>query len=198
MDYFNNKVIVDLVEAPHSGVLAILDEACLNVGKVTDKASHTFQLSKNSVLIPDALLFFRCFWMPLVINYEVTNISQVEKLVTAPVLQLHQLCFHAILHSKVNPADKTIGFENFRISHYAGQVLYKVDGFLDKNKDTLFQDFKRLLYNSRNPLISSMWPEGAKSVTNVTKRPVTAGTDFKTSIIKLVGNLATKVKFKNH
>ena len=37
VDYFNNKVIVDLVEAPHTGVLAILDEACLNVGKVTDK-----------------------------------------------------------------------------------------------------------------------------------------------------------------
>lgn len=24
---------------------------------------------------------------------------------------------------------------------------YGVDGFLDKNKDTLFQDFKRLLFN---------------------------------------------------
>lgn len=37
VDYFNNKVICDLVEAPHKGILAILDEACLNVGKVTDK-----------------------------------------------------------------------------------------------------------------------------------------------------------------
>ena len=37
VDYFNNKVICDLVEAQHVGVLAILDEACLNVGKVTDK-----------------------------------------------------------------------------------------------------------------------------------------------------------------
>ena len=45
------------------------------------------------------------------------------------------------------PSDKSIGFESFRIAHYAGQVLYCVDGFLDKNKDHLFQDFKRLLYN---------------------------------------------------
>jgi len=37
VEYFNNKIICELVEAPHTGVLAILDEACLNVGKVNDK-----------------------------------------------------------------------------------------------------------------------------------------------------------------
>ena len=37
IEYFNNKIICDLVEVPHKGVLAILDEACLNVGKVTDQ-----------------------------------------------------------------------------------------------------------------------------------------------------------------
>lgn len=39
IDYFNNKIIVDLIEAQHKGVLAILDEACLSVGKVTDEVS---------------------------------------------------------------------------------------------------------------------------------------------------------------
>lgn len=39
IDYFNNKVIVDLVEAQHTGVIAMLDEACLNVGKVTDQVA---------------------------------------------------------------------------------------------------------------------------------------------------------------
>ena len=37
MDYFNNKIICDLVEAAHSGILAQLDEACFMVGKVNDK-----------------------------------------------------------------------------------------------------------------------------------------------------------------
>ena len=37
IEYFNNKIICDLVEQPHKGVLAILDEACLSVGKVTDE-----------------------------------------------------------------------------------------------------------------------------------------------------------------
>ena len=52
VDYFNNKVICDLVELPHKGILAILDEACLNVGKVTDAVSHSSfnQCSKTSSL----------------------------------------------------------------------------------------------------------------------------------------------------
>lgn len=37
VEYFNNQIICDLVEQPHIGLLALLDEACLNVGKVTDK-----------------------------------------------------------------------------------------------------------------------------------------------------------------
>ena len=36
---------------------------------------------------------------------------------------------------------------DFKICHYAGDVIYNVNGFIDKNRDTLFQDFKRLLYN---------------------------------------------------
>lgn len=54
--------------------------------------------------------------------------------------------------------------------HYAGDVVYNIYGFLEKNKDTLFQDFKRLLYSSENPIIRDMWPEGAldiKSVSNL-------------------------------
>lgn len=37
VEYFNNRIICDLVEEPHKGIISILDEACLNVGKVTDE-----------------------------------------------------------------------------------------------------------------------------------------------------------------
>lgn len=51
--------------------------------------------------------------------------------------------------------------------HYAGDVVYNIKGFLEKNKDTLFQDFKRLMFSSSDPVISSMWPEGAQDITMV-------------------------------
>lgn len=48
VEYLNNQVICDLVEQPHKGILAIIDEACLNVGKVTDEVSKEM---KKFVLI---------------------------------------------------------------------------------------------------------------------------------------------------
>lgn len=150
IDYFNNQIICELVELPHKGLIAIIDEACLNVGKVTDE-----------------------------LLLEAMN---------------NKLSAHEHYSSrKVAPLDKTLEHHrDFRIKHYAGDVTYCINGFLDKNKDTLFQDFKRLLYNSSHVLIKSMWPEGAMDVTKVTKRPLTAGTLFKNSMIELVKNLSNK------
>ncbi|KHN82014.1 Unconventional myosin-Id [Toxocara canis] len=97
---------------------------------------------------------------------------------------------------KLQPSDKTLAFDdNFRITHYAGDVTYSVAGFLDKNRDTLFQDLKRLLYNSKNSLMSSLFPDGAKAVTEVNKRPLTAGTMFKNSMLDLVEQLASKMPY---
>ena len=49
------------------------------------------------------------------------------------------------------------------------------------------------LVNSKNPVLREMFPDGDKGVKEVTKRPESAGTHFKNSIIALVDNLATKV-----
>ncbi|XP_038044734.1 unconventional myosin-Id-like [Patiria miniata] len=150
VEYFNNRIICDLVEEPHKGIMSVLDEACLNVGKVTDQ------------------MFL-----------EAMN----QKLANHPHYTSRAL----------EPADKSLDHNrDFRIRHYAGDVLYDVNGFIYKNKDTLYQDFKRLLFLSSNPVISEMWPEGQMKMTEVTKRPLTAGTIFKNSMIELVKNLASK------
>lgn len=153
VDFFNNQIICDLVEQAHKGVLAIMDEACLNVGKVTD---------------------------------EMLLEAMDKKLANHKHYTSRQL----------NPMDKELKHkEEFRIRHYAGDVVYDINGFLDKNKDTLFQDFKRLLYNSSNKIISNMWPEGALDITKTTKRPLTAGTLFRNSMIDLVKTLTSKEPF---
>jgi hypothetical protein len=41
-----------------------------------------------------------------------------------------------------------------------------------------------------------MWPEGEKSITSVTRRPLTAGTIFRTSMMSLSNLLSSKVIYK--
>uniref|UniRef100_A0A8C4NXZ7 Unconventional myosin-Id n=1 Tax=Dicentrarchus labrax TaxID=13489 RepID=A0A8C4NXZ7_DICLA len=130
IDYFNNQIIVDLVEQQHKGIFSVLDEACMNVGKVTDEV---FLQGLNG-----------------------------------------KLAKHAHYTSR---KCRTLAVSKVKIPN---------------NKDTLFQDFKRLLYNSSNPVLKGMWPEGKLSITEVTKRPLTAATLFKNSMISLVENLACK------
>lgn len=153
VEYFNNQIICDLVEQPHKGIIAIIDEACLNVGKVTDE----------------------------------TLLEAMDK-----KLAHH----HHFTSRQLKPMDKELKHkEDFRITHYAGDVVYSIVGFIEKNKDTLYQDFKRLLYHSKEQLLAEMWPEGAQDITKTTKRPLTAGTLFQRSMTQLVSTLLSKEPF---
>lgn len=151
VEYFNNQIICELVEAQHTGILSIMDDACkMTAEKVTDE-----------------LL-----------------LENMDK----------KLKSHKHYMSRgVKPAEKSLRHKiDFRITHYAGDVTYCIVGFLDKNKDSLYQDFKRLLYNSSDPNLKSMWPEGSQHITEITKRPLTAGSLFKSSMQALVNNLLSK------
>eukprot|EP00048_Salpingoeca_helianthica_P007064 m.106039 g.106039 ORF g.106039 m.106039 type:complete len:1039 (+) comp14216_c1_seq2:94-3210(+) len=81
---------------------------------------------------------------------------------------------------------------DFRIHHFAGDVIYNVTGFVERNNDSLFQDLKRLLYSCARPALQAMWPEGADKLTDVHKMPATAATTFRTSMDGLVELLASK------
>lgn len=134
-------------------MIAIMDEACLSVGKVTDE----------------------------------TLLGAMDK----------NLSNHPHYSSRqLKPMDKELKHrEDFRVTHYAGDVIYNINGFIEKNKDTLYQDFKRLLHHSSNVHISEMWPEGAQDIKKTTKRPLTAGTLFQRSMIDLVNTLLKKEPF---
>lgn len=134
-------------------MIAIMDEACLSVGKINDE----------------------------------TLLGAMDK----------NLSSHPHFSSRqLKPTDKELKHrEDFRITHYAGDVIYNINGFIEKNRDTLYQDFKRLLHHSKNVNLSDMWPEGAQDIKKTTKRPLTAGTLFQRSIIDLVNTLLKKEPF---
>ena len=54
------------------------------------------------------------------------------------------------------PKEKTT--KKFKISHFAGNVIYTIDNFLEKNKDTLPQDILDLLSSSNCKIILQLFP----------------------------------------
>ncbi|KAM4608358.1 unconventional myosin-Ib isoform 3-T4 [Polymixia lowei] len=87
--------------------------------------------------------------------------------------------------------DHSLPHSCFRIQHYAGKVLYRVEGFVDKNNDLLYRDLSQAMYKANHSLIKQLFPEGNPAKVNL-KRPLTAGFQFKASVGTLMRNLQTK------
>ncbi|XP_076602587.1 unconventional myosin-Ib isoform X2 [Chaetodon auriga] len=87
--------------------------------------------------------------------------------------------------------DHSLPHNCFRIQHYAGKVLYRSEGFVDKNNDLLYRDLSQAMYKATHSLIKELFPEGNPAKVNL-KRPPTAGSQFKASVGTLMRNLQTK------
>ncbi|XP_029981236.1 unconventional myosin-Ib isoform X5 [Sphaeramia orbicularis] len=87
--------------------------------------------------------------------------------------------------------DHSLPHNCFRIQHYAGKVLYRVEGFVDKNNDLLYRDLSQAMYKANHSLIKQLFPEGNPAKVNL-KRPPTAGFQFRASVGTLMKNLQTK------
>jgi len=48
---------------------------------------------------------------------------------------------------------------DFTIVHYAGDVSYTINGFIDKNKDTLYPSLTKMMSESSCSLIRSLFPK---------------------------------------
>lgn len=142
IQYFDNKVICNLIEEKHKGIISLLDEECLRPGATSD-ASFLSKLNDQ--------------------------------------LSSHK---HYISHRKApTVVQKTMGRDEFRLIHYAGDVTYNTNGFLDKNNDMLFRDLKEIMSKADNTIIRSCFP--IKEITNK-RRPHTAVSQFKKSLNELI------------
>ncbi|ETV87400.1 hypothetical protein H257_00993 [Aphanomyces astaci] len=98
----------------------------------------------------------------------------------------------------------------FIILHYAGKVLYDTNGFLDKHRDALLPDIKKVLGESSVHLVRTMFPTDmtschrslhrqSSSATHhhakrgpgvAATRAVTVGTQFKESLARLMDKIS--------
>eukprot|EP00051_Salpingoeca_urceolata_P006299 m.83551 g.83551 ORF g.83551 m.83551 type:complete len:992 (+) comp14769_c0_seq3:504-3479(+) len=150
VEFFNNKIICDLVEDRTNGIIALLDEESIRPGDTSDR------------------LF-------------------LEKMAKTFVSHDH-------FQTRSGPQDKSLPEGVFRVVHYAGTVDYVVNGFLEKNTDTLFKDLSRLMFSSKNAILKEMFPEGDESNwAGAAKRPPTAGKAFVSSMNHMIAVLNTKI-----
>eukprot|EP00112_Aurelia_sp_Birch-Aquarium-sp1_P006606 Seg1725.5 transcript_id=Seg1725.5/GoldUCD/mRNA.D3Y31 product="Unconventional myosin-Ib" protein_id=Seg1725.5/GoldUCD/D3Y31 len=99
---------------------------------------------------------------------------------------------HAHYDSRVKSrSDTSLEHTCFKLKHYAGDVTYDVNNFIDKNNDPLYRDMSVTMYNCNHVLLKDMFPEGNPSYDNK-KRPPTIGTQMKVSVAELVTNLSSK------
>uniref|UniRef100_A0A3Q3M8H6 Myosin Ic, paralog a n=1 Tax=Mastacembelus armatus TaxID=205130 RepID=A0A3Q3M8H6_9TELE len=146
--YFDNKIICDLIEEKHKGIISILDEECLRPGETCD-------------------------------------VSFLEKL--EDTLSGHP---HFVTHKLANGKTRRVmSREEFRLLHYAGEVNYNVNGFLDKNNDLLNRNLKEVMCQSDNQILSHCF---RKEEVIDQKRQEMAATQFKNSLMKLMEILMSK------
>ncbi|XP_030893571.1 unconventional myosin-Ih [Leptonychotes weddellii] len=148
IQYFNNKIICDLVEERHKGIISILDEECIRPGPATD-------------------------------------LSFLEKLE-------EKVGKHAHFQTRklAGPKGrKRIGWMEFQLSHYAGEVTYCTQGFLEKNNDLLYRHLKEVLCRSKNRILKDCF---LVAELENRRRPPTVGTQFKNSLSSLLEILISK------
>ncbi|KAJ3129889.1 Unconventional myosin-Ic [Nowakowskiella sp. JEL0407] len=100
---------------------------------------------------------------------------------------------HPHYQSRVNcKSDKFLLNESaFRLKHYAGDVNYHVEGFIDRNNDLLFKDVCLAVGQSTKKGFRELFPE-SDGDNSRSKRPETLATQFRNSMNALIENLMLK------
>lgn len=75
--------------------------------------------------------------------------------------------------------------DGFIIKHYAGNVDYSIDGWLDKNKDPLSSTMVELLSNSQNTFINDFFNSDDLDI-NLSDSPIKGGSPKKTGMFRTV------------
>uniref|UniRef100_A0A914NIQ0 Uncharacterized protein n=1 Tax=Meloidogyne incognita TaxID=6306 RepID=A0A914NIQ0_MELIC len=98
------------------------------------------------------------------------------------ILMLNKLSKQLLGHEHFRP-----GADNFLVRHYAGEVLYQVEGFCDRNRDILHSDLVHLMLGSKNPFMRQLFEGCIPSDPN--KKPTSASSKIRSQANHLMESL---------
>lgn len=185
------------------------EQLCINY------ANEKLQLHFNSVVFGQEMQMYESEGIPLV------NIDFVDNNLCVLLIENRKLGLISLLEeecslgngkdiSYVNKIDKAFGAGRkdtnphfvknkikpayFTVKHFAGDVEYFVDGWLDKNRDTLSQTLRTTMFESSNGLVSSLFTtaESTSSSSGAgkpTSSKRTLGGQFRSQLADLVSSL---------
>ncbi|XP_053673304.1 myosin-VIIa-like [Anopheles nili] len=76
----------------------------------------------------------------------------------------------------------------FGVQHFAGPVYYRVEGFLEKNRDSFSADLKELVTKSSNEYLVALF--GSDNSLDTSKRSITLSLQFRNSLDSLMRTLS--------
>ncbi|CAF1182030.1 unnamed protein product [Adineta steineri] len=85
---------------------------------------------------------------------------------------------------------KTDNNISFGIRHFAGNVYYDCENFLEKNRDTFSQDLMKLLQETKSKFLRNLFLNEFQIGTETRKRAPSLGTQFKKSLDSLMAILS--------
>ncbi|CAF3927592.1 unnamed protein product, partial [Rotaria magnacalcarata] len=85
---------------------------------------------------------------------------------------------------------KTDNIISFGIRHFAGNVYYDCENFLEKNRDTFSQDLMKLLQETKSKFLRNLFLNEFQIGTETRKRAPSLGTQFKKSLDSLMNILS--------
>ncbi|KAG5413244.1 hypothetical protein IGI04_000811 [Brassica rapa subsp. trilocularis] len=168
IEFVDNKDILELIEKKPGGIIALLDEAWYG--------------SKNLYLYCPACIVYLVSYP----NFLPESCSMFPRSTHETFAQKMYQTFKDHKHFSKPKLART----DFTICHYAGDVTYQTEQFLEKNKDYVVAEHQALLNASKCTFVSCLFPLLAEDANKKTKFS-SIGSRFKQQLVTLLETLST-------